>query len=326
MQEATLYDSITDVPGIKVGHWTDLDAATGCSVVLCEAGAMGGVDVRGGAPGTRETDLLRPGTLVPAVNAVLLSGGSAFGLDAAGGVMRWCEEHGFGLTYGGHTVPIVVGAVLFDLGVGRGDVRPDAAAGYAACEAAAEGRVEQGSVGAGTGATLGKALGMRLAVKGGIGSASETTESGLIVGALFAVNALGEVVDSSNGRVLAGPRDPEGGFVDSQEVLRNVAPPPAPHNTTIGVIATNARLTKEQANHLATVAHDGLARAIRPAHTLADGDAIFTLATGGYEGIDPAGLRALDVMAARATERAIRNAVRSATTVAGIPSINDLQA
>jgi L-aminopeptidase/D-esterase-like protein len=325
-ETATFYDSITDVPGIKAGHWTDLDAATGCSVVLCEAGAMGGVDVRGGAPGTRETDLLRPGTLVPAVNAVLLTGGSAFGLDAAGGVMKWCEEHEVGLTYGGYTVPIVVGAVLFDLGVGRPDVRPDAASGYAACEAAADGPVAQGSVGAGTGATLGKALGMRLAVKGGIGTASEWTESGLVVGALFAVNALGEVVDSTNGRVVAGPRDPEGGFVDTSEVLRNVAPPPAPHNTTIGVIATNARLTKEQANRLATVAHDGLARAVRPAHTLADGDVVFTLATGRYEGIDPAGLRALDVMAARAVERAIVNAVRSATTVAGIPSIRDLEA
>ncbi len=287
---------------------------------------MGGVDVRGGAPGTRETDLLRPGTLVPAVNAVVLSGGSAFGLDAAGGVMRWCEEHDIGLTFGGFTVPIVVGAVLFDLSVGRPDVRPDAAAGYAACEAAAEGRVQQGSFGAGTGATLGKALGMRLAVKGGIGSASESTESGLIVGAIFAVNALGEVVDSNNGRVVAGPRDPEGGFVDTSEVLRNVSLPPAPHNTTIGVIATNAKLTKEQANHLATVAHDGLARAIRPAHTLADGDAIFALATGGYENVDPAGLRALDVMAARATERAILNAVRQATTIAGIPAVRDLQA
>jgi L-aminopeptidase/D-esterase-like protein len=325
METMNLYDSITDVPGIKVGHWTDQEAATGCTVVLCEAGAMGGVDVRGGAPGTRETDLLRPGTLVPAVNAVLLTGGSAFGLDAAGGVMKWCEEHGIGLTFGGITVPIVVGAVLFDLSVGRPDVRPDAAAGYTASEAAADGPVQQGSLGAGTGATLGKALGTRLAVKSGIGTSSESTDSGLIVGAIFAVNALGEVVDSTTGQVVAGPRDPEGGFVDSQEVLRNVALPPAPHNTTIGVIATNAKLTKEQANHLATVAHDGLARAIRPAHTLADGDAIFALATGEYESIDPAGLRALDVMAARATERAILKAVRAATTVAGIPAIRDLQ-
>ncbi len=321
-----LYDSITDVPGIKVGHWTDEAAATGCTVLLCEQGAVGGVDVRGGAPGTRETDLLRPGTLVQSVNAVVLSGGSAYGLDAAGGVMRWCEEHEVGLTYGGVLVPIVVSAVLFDLSVGRHDVRPDGDAGYAACEAATSEPPRQGSIGAGTGATLGKAMGMRYAMKGGIGTASEaTTYSGLVVGAMFAVNAFGEVVDSSNGRVVAGPRDPEGGFVDTSTILRSVAPPPSAQNTTIGVIATNARLTKEQVNRLAAIAHDGIARAIRPAHTLADGDIVFSLATGeSKEAASPADLRALEVLTAIATERAIVKAVRNATALAGIPGVNDL--
>lgn len=319
------FDSITDVAGIRAGHWSDTLAATGCTVVLCEQGAMGGVAVRGGAPGTRETDLLRPGTLVPAVNAVVLTGGSAFGLDAAGGVMRWCEEHGIGLSYGGNTVPIVVGAVLFDLNVGRADVRPGAAEGYAACEAAVAGPIERGSVGAGTGATVGKALGMKLATKGGIGTASEATPSGLVVGAIFAVNALGEVFDSGSGHILAGPRDPEGGFVSSVDVMRNVAAPPMPANTTIGVVATNARLTKEQTNRLASVAHDGIARAVRPAHTLADGDVVFALATGAHPvEPEPADLRALDVLAALATERAIHDAVRSATTLAGIPALRDL--
>ena len=316
------HDSITDIAGIAVGHWTERRSATGCTVVLCPEGTVGGVDVRGGAPGTRETDLLRPGNLVQQVDAVLLTGGSAFGLDAATGVMRWCEEHGRGLPFGGVRVPIVVGAVLFDLGLGRADVRPDAAAGYAAAAAAASGgRLALGSVGAGTGATVAKALGRERALKGGIGSASEVVAGGLVVAALVAVNAAGEIVDSSTGTVVAGPRGEHGGFVDSYAAIRaGIAGDPAGANTTIGVVATNARLTKEQANRLATVGHDGIARAVRPAHTLTDGDTLFALATGERAVADPTTLRAIEALAPVAVERAILSAVRAARSLAGLPS------
>jgi L-aminopeptidase/D-esterase-like protein len=320
MPPARLRDAITDVPGIKVGHWTARRAATGCTVVLCERGAVPGVDVRGGAPGTRETDLMRPGNLVQEVHAVLLTGGSAFGLDAAGGVMRWCEERGIGLVFGGSVVPIVGAAVLFDLGVGRRDARPDAAAGYAACEAARGGRVAEGSVGAGTGATVAKAGGPGAALKGGIGTASEDAGAGLIVAALMAVNAAGEVVESSSGAVVAGPRAPGGGFQDTYALVRGGRGPEPGTNTTIGVVATNARLTKEQANRLASAAHDGLARAIRPAHTLADGDTIFALATGQAPLPGGTGTRALEALVPVAVERAVVKAVRAARGLAGVPS------
>jgi L-aminopeptidase/D-esterase-like protein len=288
--------------------------------VLCPEGTVGGVAVRGGAPGTRETDLLRPGNLVQRVDAVLLAGGSAFGLDAAAGVMRWCEEHGRGLPFGGTRVPIVVGAVLFDLGVGRSDVRPDAAAGYAAAAAATGGRTALGSVGAGTGATVAKALGAARALKGGIGSASETLAGGIVVAALIAVNAVGEVVDSSTGAVIVGPRAAAGRFADSLAAIRGGAlETPVGANTTIGVVATNAVLTKEQANRLASVAHDGIARAVRPAHMATDGDTIFALATGERPA-DQAALRAIEALAPVAVERAIVSAVRSARTLAGVPS------
>ena len=322
MDAAKRHDAITDVAGIKVGHWTDLDAATGCSVVLCEAGATGGVDVRGAAPGTRETDLLRPGTLVDRVHAVLLTGGSAYGLDAAGGVMRWCEEHGIGFSYGGVVVPIVPAAVLFDLNVGLGDVRPDAAAGYAAAEAAAAGAVAEGSVGAGTGAKVAGALGPEGAFKGGIGTASEATASGIVVGALVAVNAAGDVIDA-DGTVIAGPRDAEGEMQSTQELLRQGRVPPArPENTTLAVVATNARLNKEEANRLAALAHDGFARAINPVHTLADGDVAFALATGEREA-SRAELRALEALASLAVQRAIVKAVLAATSLAGVPSVSE---
>jgi L-aminopeptidase/D-esterase-like protein len=323
---AKRHDAITDVRGIKVGHWTNRRAATGCTVVLCgQGGAVAGVDVRGAAPGTRETDLLRPGNLVQKVHAVLLAGGSAFGLDAAGGVMRWCEEHGIGLEFGGSRVPIVPAAILFDLGIGRGDVRPDAAAGYAACRSARGGRVVQGSVGAGTGATVAKAAGLERAVKGGIGTASEGLGGGLVVAALVAVNAGGEVVDSRDGRVVAGPRAASGGFVDSLAHIRRGADqqPPAA-NTTIGVVATNARLTKEQANRLASVSHDGYARAIRPVHTMSDGDVVFALATGDVELAEPRALRVIEAFAPRVVERAILKAVLGAASLAGVPSLSDL--
>ncbi len=317
-----LNDAITDVAGIKVGHWTDRRAVTGCTVVLCEAGAMGGVDVRGAAPGTRETDLLRPGTLVQSVHAVLLTGGSAFGLDAAAGVMRWCEEHDVGFRFGGAVVPIVPAAVLFDLSIGRADVRPGPDAGYAAAQSARSGRVAEGSVGAGTGAVVAKALGVDYAMKGGIGTASEATDDGLIVGALFAVNAAGDVYEDDH--LIAGPRRPDGLMTDALTALRERrATPPSPENTTIGVVVTNARLTKEQANRLATVAHDGLARVVRPAHTMADGDAIFALATGERE-VEAPDIRLIEALAAQATERAIVEGVRAATRLGGVPALRDI--
>jgi L-aminopeptidase/D-esterase-like protein len=251
---------------------------------------------------------------------VLLSGGSAFGLDAAAGVMRYLEEQGVGFATPGGLVPIVVGAVLYDLSVGRSDVRPDAAAGYAACGAAKGGRVSQGSVGAGSGATVGKALGMERAVKGGIGTASE--EAGdVIVGALVAVNCFGEVVDPDSGRILAGPRDEKGGFLSTLDILRRRSSGVAGGftNSTIGVVGTNARLNREQAYRLAVTAHDGLSRAVRPAHTPVDGDVFFSLATGATEGpVDPITLGALT---ARAVERAIVRAMTEARGLAGVPSL-----
>jgi len=315
------FDAITDVPGIKVGHWTDRRAATGCTVVLCERGATGGVDVRGAAPGTIETDFLRPGNLGPPLHAVLLTGGSAFGLAAAVGVMRWCEEHGIGFEFGGARVPLVAGAVIFDLATGRGDVRPDAAAGYKAAAAAKAGRVAEGSVGAGTGATVAKLLGGGRALKGGVGSASEAFGGGLIVGALVAVNCVGEVVDSRDGSVVAAPREAAAAFAAIDQALREGAEPPR-GNTTIGVVATNARLTREQANRLAAVAHDGLARAVRPAHTQHDGDTLFAMATGEAE-MAARQVTALEHFACRALERAIVKAVLAATSLAGVPSVRE---
>jgi L-aminopeptidase/D-esterase-like protein len=314
-------DTITAVSGLLVGHWTDVRAATGCTVVLCPDGAVASVDVRGGAPGTRETDLLRPGGLVERVHAVLLTGGSAFGLDAATGVMRWLEERGKGFPVPTGVVPIVVGAVLIDLSVGRSDVRPDAAAGYAACDAASGGPPAEGSVGAGTGATVAKALGIERALKGGIGSASEATEDGVTVTALVAVSSFGEVVDPDTGRVVAGPRAEDGGFVDTLEVLRSrpsVSPFGGEPNSTIGVVATDAALSKSDCYRLAVMAQAGLTRAVRPAHTPVDGDTIFALATGATG--RPADVMRLGSLAARAVERAVLRAVSEATGLAGVPS------
>ena len=318
-----LSGSITDIPGITVGHWTDRGAATGCTVVLCEAGAVGGVDVRGSAPGTRETDLLRPMNLVERVHAVLLAGGSAYGLDAAAGVMRYLEEKGVGFQARTVRVPIVPAAVLFDLGIGRSDVRPGPRQGYAACKAARAEDVAEGSVGAGTGATVGKAMGMARAVKGGIGAASRRVRRGPVVGALVAVNAFGDVVDGTTGHIIAGPRKLRGrGYMSTVALMASgssVKGRPRPANTTLGVVATDARLTKEQANKLAQMAHDGLARVVRPAHTMVDGDVIFALATGGYAGkVD---VSALGALAAEAVAEAIVRAVRLATSVAGVPAV-----
>lgn len=315
-------DAITDVQGIKVGHWTDLGAATGCTVVLCKAGVMGGVDVRGGGPGTRETDLLRTGTAAREVHAVLLAGGSVFGMEAATGVIRWCEEQGIGVRFGGNRIPIVPGVVIFDLGIGKSDVRPDAEAGYVAAGRAKSGRVTEGTIGAGTGATVAKLLGPRSRLKGGIGTASESFGDGLIVGALVVVNALGDIIDSRDGSVVAGSSGRNGEFADSIEALRRRSTAPSLGNTTNAVVVTNARLTKEQANRLATVAHDGLARAIRPVHTQADGDTVISLATGEREISIPAML-ALEAFAALAVERAIVKGVIAATSLAGVRSVTE---
>jgi L-aminopeptidase/D-esterase-like protein len=315
-------DAITDVAGIKVGHWTDLGAATGCTVVLCEAGAMPGVDVRGAASGTIGTDALRPGSFLRELHAVVLSGGSAFGLSTAAGVTRWCEETGIGLSFGGQRIPIVAGAILFDLLLGAADVRPDPEAGYAAAAAAKGGAVEQGSVGAGTGATVAKLLGREGVRKGGIGTASEAFGDGLAVGALFAVNCVGDVIDSATGKVIAGARSDSG--LDTIAALRAGRPGRGGSNTTLGVVATNARLDKEQTNRLATIAHNGLARAVRPAHTMMDGDTIFTMATGERE-LSPDRILALETFATLAVERAIVKGVLAATSLGGVPSVREAQ-
>ncbi len=318
--------TLTDVPGIRVGHYTDREAATGCTVIICPEGTCGGVDQRGGAPGTRETDLLRPMHLVEEVSAVLLAGGSAYGLAAADGVMHYLEEHEIGYrSRAGFLVPIVPTAILFDLAVGKSNVRPDAAMGYAACAAASRDPVPQGTVGAGTGCRVGAMRGNAYATKGGIGSASVDLGDGLVVAALMAVNAVGDVVDEA-GRVLAGLREtPDGetfvGMMNMMKVTARLVDTPAPaassQNTVIGVVATNARLTKEAANKVAQMAHDGLARAVRPAHTMFDGDTIFALATGQI----PANISAIGAYAAEVVAEAIRNAVRTATSLAGVRAI-----
>jgi L-aminopeptidase/D-esterase-like protein len=316
------FDAITDVTGIKVGHWTDEAGPTGCTVVFCEQGAVPGVDVRGGAPGTHGTDFLRPGNFAAPVHAILLTGGSAYGLEAASGVMRWCEEHGIGIEFGGLHVPIVAGAVIFDLNIGNPKVRPTAKSGYTAIETATSGPVAEGSVGAGTGATVAKFLGEQHRLKGGLGTASEVLAGGIVVGVLVVVNAVGDVIDSKTGAIVAGPRgDEPGSMQDSTSLLQQGIQRPARGNTTIGVVATNAQLTKEQASRVAIVAHDGLARAIRPVHTQADGDTIFTMATGERPLED--NLLPLEALAAVAVERAIVKAVLAATSLAGVPSVGE---
>lgn len=305
--------ALTDVAGIEVGHSSDPRRPTGCSVVLARAGAVAGVDVRGAAPGTRETDLLAPANLVQQVHAVLLSGGSAWGLDAAGGVMRWLEENNIGLQTGYGLVPIVPAAVLFDLGVGDARIRPDAQAGYQACVAASRQAPAQGNVGAGSGALVGKLLGMGRAMKGGIGTAS-VSAGGHTVGALIACNAVGDVLDPATGRVLAGARSEDGQrLLGTRDALLAGQLPQqllAGTNTTIGVIATDAVLSKAQAQRLAQGAHDGLARAINPVHTMLDGDTLFALGTGASG--KPADMLLLATLAAEATARAVVNAVTAA--------------
>jgi len=323
-----MHNAITDVKGIKVGHYTDREGVTGCTVVLCEGGAVGGVDVRGSAPGTRETDLMRPVNLVQEVHAVLLTGGSAYGLDAASGVMRWLEERGVGFDVGVGVVPIVPAAVLLDLTIGDPKARPDAGAGYQACQSATDGLVAEGSVGAGTGATVGKLLGPKFATKCGLGTASVKIGKGIVVGALVAVNALGDVVDPDGGAILAGTRKPVvGGFLntarrmqgDLGQTILGLA------NTTLAVVATDAYLTKEGANKVAQMAHDGLARSIRPVHTMFDGDTVFALATDKPpkrgKGADPS---VVGTAAAEMLAQAVVRAAQQAKSLGGVPAACDL--
>jgi L-aminopeptidase/D-esterase-like protein len=327
-------NAITDVPGIEVGHADDPQALTGCTVILCKGGAVGGVDQRGGSPGTRETDLLRPLHRVEKVHAVLLTGGSAFGLDAAGGVVHYLEERGIGFDVQVAKVPIVPAAVLFDLGLGSADVRPDAAMGYAACMQASDGPPREGNAGAGMGASVGKILGPAGAVKSGIGTSCIAIGRGVRVGAIVAVNALGDVIDPASGAILAGTRairvggialGGEGPFADTQAMMLKQAGKFALKmasrgNTVIGVVATNARLTKDEANFVAQMAQDGVARTIRPAHTMLDGDTLFALSTGRAS-VD---INTLGAYAADAVQAAILQAVRQAASAGGLPSMREI--
>jgi L-aminopeptidase/D-esterase-like protein len=320
--------TLTAVPGIRVGHHTLSERPTGCTVILVEGeGAAGGVSQRGGAPGTRETDLLDPANMVDKVNAVVLSGGSAFGLEAATGTVRWLEEHDIGWDVRIAKVPIVPAAILFDLPIGGNPkIRPTADCGYRAAAAASTEPVKEGTVGAGAGATVGKTGGPMRSMKAGVGSYSITLPNGLSVGAIVAVNAVGDIIDPETGKVVAGVRNADGSFADARTLLRTGQTGPRPRaaeNTTIGLVATNARLTKAQANRMALMADDGFARAIFPAHTQGDGDTVFALATGQWTGevdITQIGALAADVMA-----RAIVRAATEATGIPNLPAARDLK-
>lgn len=324
--------SITSIPGLRIGHAQDLEALTGVTVLLCERGAVGGVDQRGGAPGTRETDALHPMHLVERVHAVVLSGGSAFGLDAATGVVCYLEERGVGFDVRVARVPIVPAAILFDLGIGRADVRPDAEMGYQACLNASTRPPAEGNVGAGTGCTVGKILGIGQAMKSGIGSAATEIGEGIIVAAIAAVNVFGDVLDPLTGKIVAGARaihdeplayNAPGYFADTLQVMRELARRPLGfargENTAIGVVATNARLNKEQVNKVAQMAQDGLARCVRPAHTMLDGDTIFALSAGNRK----ADVNIVGAFAAEVFAQAIQRAVRMARPLAGLPAASE---
>jgi len=329
---ATEPDNFVSDPAVKVGHATNSKALTGCTVVLVEEGAVGGVDIRGSAPGSRETEVLRPGCRVEKVHGVLLTGGSAFGLDAAGGVMAWLEERGVGFETRAGCVPIVPAAVLFDLAIGDPRVRPDKAMGYEACENAKSGNVAEGNVGAGTGATVSKISGTisgsGFRIKSGIGAWWEDLGGGLTVAAIVAVNAIGDVLDE-DGRVITGPRDPATGKIVStmsiwkQEVFESYAggkDSALIQNTTLAVVITSARLTKEETNKVAQMANAGLARCIEPIHTMYDGDTTFALATGRVA----ADVNFVGAVAARVLETAVRRAVRAARPVAGVPACQEI--
>lgn len=312
--------TLTSIRGVRVGHHTLSARPTGCTVVIADRGAMGGVAQRGAAPGARETSLLRTMHASERVDAILLSGGSAYGLDAAAGVVRWLDEHGRARP------PIVPAAVLIDLWVGgRPDVRPDADCGYRAAAAASTAPVEEGTVGAGAGATVGKLVGTERAMKGGIGSAAVTLPNGLRVGAIVAVNALGDVIDPKSGAVVAGVRNADGSLADARSLIRSgvTLPRSRPENTTIGVVVTNARLTKADANRMAAMADAGYARAVTPIHATPDGDTIFALATGDWQGrID---LTVIGGLAADVVADAIVRAATQATSAAGVPAARDLK-
>jgi len=319
-----MFNAITDVPGIRVGHYTDTNAATGCTVILCEEGAVAGVDVRGGAPGTRDTDLLNPVNVVEKIHAILLSGGSAFGLNAIGGVQRYLEEKGVGYEMAGVKIPIVPGAVVFDLDVGSARIRPGIPEGYQACQNAASGPVAEGCVGAGTGAMIGQLKGKRCAIKSGLGAASMKFYGDVIVAALFIVNALGDIIDPATGQIIAGIRREDGkGFDNTIELMKQgytyLAEPG--HNTVVGAVVTNALLTKAQAAKVAQMAHDGLARAINPSHSMHDGDTIFALSLGGRI----SDVTTVGSMAAEVTRLAIINAIKKATSLDGVPCFADLR-
>ena len=326
-----LKNSITDVRGIEVGHAQDEEALTGCTVILCRKGAVAGVDVRGGAPGTRETDLLNPINLVQKVHAIVLAGGSAFGLDAASGVMRYLEEKKIGFNTGAARVPIVPSAILYDLNLGRADVRPDSAMGALAAASAVSDPPAEGNVGAGTGASVGKMFGMTLAMKSGLGTASMDIGGGVIVGAIVAVNAFGDVIDPKTGEIMAGLRSGKVGplrigkkdsFADTLAMMktpigRGVLGLASRGNTVIGAVATNAKLTKAQATKVAQMAQDGIARTIRPAHTMLDGDVIFALSTGTKK----ADVSTIGAFAAEVMAQAIIRAVKMAKTAGGLPGL-----
>ena len=328
-----LKNAITDVRGIEVGHAQDEEALTGCTVILCRKGAVAGVDVRGGAPGTRETDLLDPVNLVEKVHAVVLAGGSAFGLDAASGVMRYLEENKIGFNSGAARVPIVPSAILYDLGLGRADVRPDSAMGALAAASAVSAPPAEGNVGAGTGASVGKMFGNALAMKSGLGTASMDIGGGVIVGAIVAVNAWGDVIDPKTGEIVAGLRSGKVGplrvggkdpaFANTLAMMkspigRGVLGLASRGNTVIGAVATNAKLTKAQATKVAQMAQDGFARTIRPAHTMLDGDVIFALSTGTKK----ADVSTIGAFAAEVMAEAILRAVKMAKEAGGLPGLN----
>ena len=325
-------NAITDVPGVEVGQAQDETALTGCTVILCRKGAVGGVDVRGSAPGTRETDLLDPINLVDKVHAIVLAGGSAFGLDAATGVMKYLSEQNIGYGLGATRVPIVPAAILFDLGIGKIKRHPDAEMGYIAVSAAKSGPILEGNIGAGTGATVGKIFGMSGAMKSGLGSASIVIGGSIVVGAIVAVNAFGDVLDPLTGQIIAGARPTKIGplklggsnqFADTLKVMgtmtgRTILSLATGGNTVIGVVATNAKLDKSQATKVAQMSHDGLARVIRPAHTMLDGDTIFALSTGQKK----ADVSSVGAYAAEALELAIISALKAATPAGGLPAIS----
>jgi L-aminopeptidase/D-esterase-like protein len=326
-----LNNSITDVRGILVGHAQDMSAQTGCTVILCPSGAVAGIDQRGGAPGSRETDLLRPMHMIQKAHAILLSGGSAFGLDAAGGVMRYLEERKIGFDTGAAIVPIVPSAVIYDLSVGRADIRPDAVMGYQACMNSTTTRPEEGNVGAGTGATVGKILGMQQAMKSGIGTASLEISEGVIIGALVVINAFGDVIDPQSGKIIAGARSFQSGhmspsateyFADTLEVMKSSYSniifdfPPAT-NTCIGVVATNASLTKEEANKVAQMAQNGMSRVIRPFNTMLDGDTLFALATDEKR----TNVNIIGAFAAEVIAQACLRAVKTARSTPELPGL-----